>query len=129
MAVAPHVSETISVCVYWPGDVTEGALRDYGAEWNKADDITNSMKRAIGETSRRRDLQLRYNEQHGIIPKGIVKSLEEVRLSTSVADVRRVDGADIIFEGDLPMEELAKALSKTTPCDARESMKGDVSRG
>ncbi len=85
-----------------------------------ADDITDSMKRAIGETSRRRDLQLRYNEQHGIIPKGIVKSLEEVRLSTSVADVRRVDGADIIFEGDLPIEELAKALEEEMLREARE---------
>jgi excinuclease ABC subunit B len=85
-----------------------------------ADDITNSMRKAIDETNRRRDLQLRYNEQHGIIPKGIVKSLEEVRLSTSVADVRRADGADIVFEGDLPTEELARALEGEMLREARE---------
>jgi len=85
-----------------------------------ADDITKSMRKAIGETNRRRDLQLRYNEEHGIIPKGIVKSLEEVRLSTSVADVRRVDGADVVFDGDLPAEELAKALEEEMLREARE---------
>jgi excinuclease ABC subunit B len=75
-----------------------------------ADGITDSMKRAIDETNRRRELQLRYNEENHIIPKGIVKSLEEVRLSTSVADVRRADGADLVLESDVTDEELARQL-------------------
>jgi excinuclease ABC subunit B len=68
------------------------------------------MKRAMGETNRRRKRQLEYNEEHGIVPRGIVKTLEEVQLTTSVADARRSDGADIIFEKDLPAEQIARAL-------------------
>ncbi len=77
-----------------------------------ADRITGSMRRAIDETNRRRELQLTYNEEHGIVPKGIVKTLEEVRLSTSVADAKRTDGADVIFESELPSESLARALEE-----------------
>ena len=43
-----------------------------------ADKITNSMKRTIDETTRRRIKQLKYNEDHGITPKGIVKSLGSI---------------------------------------------------
>src|SRR5213594_2740484 len=51
-----------------------------------ADTMTNSMKAAIGETERRRNKQLAYNEAHGITPQTIVKSLDEVLRSTTVAD-------------------------------------------
>jgi excinuclease ABC subunit B len=53
-----------------------------------ADRITGSMQRALDEMNRRRDIQQRYNEQHGITPRSIVKSMAEVRLSTHVADAR-----------------------------------------
>ena len=53
-----------------------------------ADRITGSMKRAIDETSRRRSLQRAHNSAHGITPKGVVKSVEEVRFITRVADAR-----------------------------------------
>jgi excinuclease ABC subunit B len=53
-----------------------------------ADRITGSMQRALDEMTRRRELQKRYNEEHGITPRSIVKSMEEVRLSTHVADAR-----------------------------------------
>ena len=39
-----------------------------------ADRITDSMRRAIGETDRRREVQAEYNEEHGIEPRSIVKS-------------------------------------------------------
>ncbi|UCG50898.1 MAG: excinuclease ABC subunit UvrB [Candidatus Latescibacterota bacterium] len=77
-----------------------------------ADEVTDSMRRAIDETNRRRELQLAYNKKHGIVPKGIVKSLEEVQLTTSVADAKRQDGADIIFEKEMVTEELARALEE-----------------
>jgi len=53
-----------------------------------ADRITGSMQRALEEMDRRREIQRRHNEEHGITPRSIVKSMEEVRLSTHVADAR-----------------------------------------
>ncbi len=84
-----------------------------------ADKVTESMRRAIGETNRRRALQLEYNDKHGITPRGIVKSLEEVRLTTSVADVRRVDGADVVFDPGAASEDIAAALESEMLREAR----------
>jgi excinuclease ABC subunit B len=53
-----------------------------------ADRITGSMQRALDEMDRRRAIQRSYNEEHGITPVSIVKSMEQVRLSTHVADAR-----------------------------------------
>ncbi len=54
-----------------------------------ADIITQSMKKTIDETNRRRVIQLKYNEEHNISPKTIYKSMEEIMSSTSIADVRK----------------------------------------
>ncbi|MBE6763252.1 MAG: excinuclease ABC subunit UvrB [Ruminococcaceae bacterium] len=43
-----------------------------------ADAVTPSMERAIVETNRRREIQMRYNAEHGIVPKTIVKDVREV---------------------------------------------------
>jgi len=75
-----------------------------------ADKMTASMQHAIDETNRRRVRQLAYNEEHGITPRGIVKSLEEVRLSTSVADARQIGGADVLHDSTGASIELAAAL-------------------
>jgi excinuclease ABC subunit B len=53
-----------------------------------ADTITGSMRRALDEMDRRRRLQEEYNRAHGTTPVSIVKSTEEVRLATYVADAR-----------------------------------------
>jgi excinuclease ABC subunit B len=53
-----------------------------------ADRVTGSMKRMLDETNRRRQKQLEYNEEHGIKPKTIYKTVEEVLAATAVADVR-----------------------------------------
>ncbi|CAM4478110.1 MAG: UvrABC system protein B [Legionella sp.] len=49
-----------------------------------ADKITGSMQRALDETSRRRDKQKAFNEAHGIIPKGINKSIKDIMESAYV---------------------------------------------
>ncbi len=51
-----------------------------------ADEMTDSMERAIKEMSRRRDKQLQYNKDHNITPTSIIKTPEDVLRATSVAD-------------------------------------------
>ncbi|MFN2400343.1 MAG: excinuclease ABC subunit UvrB [Gemmatimonadaceae bacterium] len=53
-----------------------------------ADRITGSMQRALDITARRRDLQIAYNKEHGISPRSVIKSTDQVRLITRVADAR-----------------------------------------
>ncbi len=43
-----------------------------------ADSVTDSMERAIKETNRRREIQMKYNEENGIIPKTIIKEVRDV---------------------------------------------------
>jgi excinuclease ABC subunit B len=50
-----------------------------------ADRITDSMRRTIDETNRRRDKQMKYNEHHGITPQALKKSKEQIMGQTSVA--------------------------------------------
>ncbi len=57
-----------------------------------ADRITGSMQRCLDETARRRRTQEAYNLEHGIVPAGVRKSLDQVRFSTRVADAR--DGSN-----------------------------------
>jgi excinuclease ABC subunit B len=56
-----------------------------------ADTVTDSMRRALEEFGRRRTKQLAYNLEHHIVPRTIVKSVEEVLKATSVADAIRPD--------------------------------------
>jgi excinuclease ABC subunit B len=60
-----------------------------------ADSVTGSMERALSEMARRRDIQLEYNEKHGIEPKSIVKSVDEIMRATAVADAREDAEHDI----------------------------------
>ncbi len=53
-----------------------------------ADHITRSIENFINETNRRRQIQLEYNEKHGINPQTIYKSLDEILASTSIADIQ-----------------------------------------
>ena len=51
-----------------------------------ADKITRSMQKTIDETHRRREVQQKYNDEHGITPQTIYKSVDDVLMSTRVAD-------------------------------------------
>ena len=63
-----------------------------------ADRITGSMQRALDEMSRRRQAQLVYNEEYGITPRSIVKSVDQVRFATRVADAKTARPADAGFQ-------------------------------
>ncbi|HEU5299104.1 MAG TPA: excinuclease ABC subunit UvrB [bacterium] len=51
-----------------------------------ADEVTDSMKRAIAETNRRREIQLKFNEDHGITPESIVKPIRDLIDLAEVAE-------------------------------------------
>lgn len=53
-----------------------------------ADTITDSMRRTIEETNRRRVVQIAYNEKHGITPRTVFKSREEILNQKSILDIR-----------------------------------------
>ncbi len=54
-----------------------------------ADKVTDSMRRAIEETNRRRQVQQAYNERLGVVPQTVYKSRDEILQATAVADARQ----------------------------------------
>ena len=63
-----------------------------------ADRVTDSMRGAISETERRREKQIRYNEQHGIVPKGVSKRIKDI-----------IDG---VYDSESAHRELKAASSR-----------------
>lgn len=58
------------------------------------DKITGSMQRAIDETNRHREKQIRYNQEHNIVPRQIIKTTEAILGQTSVIDMAAEMGAE-----------------------------------
>ncbi len=74
-----------------------------------ADTITEAMKRAIAETKRRREIQIKYNEEHGIIPQTIKKTQEEILRTTIIADERVLKREELDIEQEVA--ELRRSLT------------------
>jgi excinuclease ABC subunit B len=84
-----------------------------------ADTVTGSMHKAISETNRRRAIQAQYNEEHGITPRSIAKSIDDIMAQTLAADARGARDeeeteqadpmADLELE-DRPLEEVVRHL-------------------
>ena len=72
-----------------------------------ADELTESMEKAISETNRRRKIQQEYNEKHGITPKTINKSVRDSISITAVEDI----GVEYKLEES---DDIKQVISKLT---------------
>lgn len=72
-----------------------------------ADNMTGSLERALGETERRRNIQIAYNKKHGITPKTILKNIKDI-----TEEMESVHGKAVNAELKLDIELFKKTLLK-----------------
>jgi excinuclease ABC subunit B len=77
-----------------------------------ADVITDSMRRAIDETQRRRAIQRAYNESNNIIPQTIIKPIDASLVAVAEGDYVTVPLDDEDFASSVPPEQLEKYLAE-----------------
>ncbi|WP_407856312.1 excinuclease ABC subunit UvrB [Enterococcus sp. 22-H-5-01] len=99
-----------------------------------ADKITDSMQRAMDETTRRRSIQEAYNEEHGIEPKTIIKEIRDlISISkvaeksadydtTSYEDLSKEERKELLAKMEEEMREAAKALDFETAATLRDTI-------
>ena len=89
-----------------------------------ADNLTGSIKSALSETERRRDIQLNYNKEHNIIPKTIIKPIKEKIVD--VKDIKHIPKSDIpniIIELEADMKKAAENLNFEEAIAIREKIR------
>ncbi len=89
-----------------------------------ADRVTDSMKLAIDETNRRRAIQMKYNEEHGIVPKTIIKPVRD--MISVVKDDKEAEKSDSF--ADLNFDELTAKQKKQMIANLKEQMQDAAKR-
>ncbi|WP_076460923.1 excinuclease ABC subunit UvrB [Limosilactobacillus caccae] len=87
--------------------IGRAARNEHGAVIMYADTVTDSMQKAIDETKRRRSIQMKYNEEHHITPKTIIKPIQDVISATKKAE----DSGEQVDQTEFTEKDFAK-LSK-----------------
>ena len=95
-----------------------------------ADVITPSMKRCIDETARRREIQQKYNEDHGIIPKTIIKNVSDIiEISTDISSksknsvrLTERERAELIAKLEAQMKKAAAMLEYEIAAQLRDEI-------
>ena len=72
-----------------------------------ADELTDSMEKAISETNRRREIHMQYNKEHNIVPKTIIKSVRDTIKATVLEDV----SSEYNIKQDENIEEIITKLT------------------
>ena len=90
-----------------------------------ADTVSESMAKAIKETNRRREIQEKYNLEHGIVPKTITKEIKEVvtnnrRIENSTTKLPKKDRQKLLIEIEKEMKEAAKNLDFERAMELRD---------
>ena len=90
-----------------------------------ADTISDSMKTAIEETERRRSIQQKYNEEHGIVPKTIIKEIREVVSNTNETEEKEIkmskqDKKQLMIKIENEMREAAKIMDFERAMELRD---------
>ena len=76
-----------------------------------AEDITGSMERAIGETNRRRAIQMAFNQEHGITPESVTKAVRDVIQAKMVAENKAHYKVRANVAEDTPLDQLMVVLA------------------
>jgi len=89
-----------------------------------ADVMTDSMKRAIAETKRRRDLQVAFNDEHHIVPQTIIKPVKEKEVEIKdTKHVPRMEIPNVIIELEKQMRDAAESLDFERAIALRDQIK------
>ena len=84
--------------------IGRAARNAHGSVIMYADTVTDSMKKAIDETKRRREIQMAYNKKHGITPKTIIKPIQEAISSTTKSE----DSGEKVSDTEFTSKDFAK---------------------